>query len=167
MFIRDSNYNLLRYCEADRIPYTRTPPYNKHDQCHVEQKNWSVVRQMIGYQRMEGAEARQKLSGIYQSLLLYVNFFQPSLKLKSKEREGARGSKTYDQARTPYQRLLAFEEERPEPAQRVLELEPLYLSLNPRALLRQIEAAQDVLWELAREQERLPRSLSGAGSCVT
>lgn len=100
------NQIMLRYCQTHGIVFTRSRPYKKNDQCKVEQKNWSVVRQNVGYNRYEGEEARRILSALYRELRLMVNFVQPSLKLLSKERVGARIRKKYDTAKTPCQRAL-------------------------------------------------------------
>lgn len=140
------NHNLRRYCEQERITFTRCRPYKKNDQAYVEQKNWTVVRQTVGYDRFEGAEACARLNALYETLHLYVNFFQPVMVLVHKERQGARVKKRYDQAKTPYQRVLDSPQVSEEIKQR---LRQLYLTLNPAALLRQIEAQQDVLWKLA------------------
>src|SRR6266403_652024 len=100
------NESFFSYCQKERITFTRSRPYRKNDSCFVEQKNYSVVRRAVGYQRCDTDEQLHLLAGLYQPLELYTNFFQPSMKLKSKERHGARVTKKYDQARTPYQRLL-------------------------------------------------------------
>jgi hypothetical protein len=100
------NEVMLRYCRAHGIVFTRSRPYKKNDQCKVEQKNGSVVRQNVGYNRFEGEDARRILSALYRELRLMVNFVQPSLKLVSKERVGARIRKKYDLAKTPCQRAL-------------------------------------------------------------
>jgi len=100
------NEIMLRYCRNNGIVFTRSRPYKKNDQCKVEQKNWSVVRQNVGYNRFEGEEARAILSAFYRVLRLLVNYIQPSMKLVSKERIGARIRKTYDIAKTPCQRAL-------------------------------------------------------------
>ena len=80
------NETLLRYCQAEHITFTRSRPYQKNDQAHVEQKNWSVVRHTIGYDRLETPEELALLNSIYADLRLYINFFQPQLKLVGKER---------------------------------------------------------------------------------
>ena len=81
-FINDT---LLRYCQSEQITFTRSRPYQKNDQAHVEQKNWSVVRHTVGYDRLE-TEELALLRSIYADLRLYINFFQPVLKLMAKER---------------------------------------------------------------------------------
>ena len=100
------NYELLRYCEKEKITFTRSRAYRKNDQAHVEEKNGSVVRRLIGYDRYEGSDAWRALSALYRVLRLYVNFFQPSMKLLSRERLGGHTTKHYDKARTPYKRVL-------------------------------------------------------------
>jgi hypothetical protein len=82
------NDHLYRYCKKEGIMFTRSRPYTKNDGCHVEQKNWSIVRQHIGYDRYEGEAAVQLLNEYYGMLRLYTNFFQPSTKLMSKGRNG-------------------------------------------------------------------------------
>ncbi len=103
-FINDLLY---RYCLTEKITFTRSRPYRKNDQAHVEQKNWSVVRHVVGYDRYETEEDLSVLKTIYQDLRLYVNFFQPVLKLIGKDRIDEKLIKRYDIATTPYQRVLA------------------------------------------------------------
>ena len=78
------NYALLDFCRIHKITFTRSRAYKKNDQAHVEEKNGSIVRRLIGYDRFEGLDAYNALSELYATLRLYINFFQPSLKLKSK-----------------------------------------------------------------------------------
>jgi hypothetical protein len=80
------NYALLDFCKTQEITFTRSRPYKKNDQAHVEEKNGSIVRRLIGYDRYEGVDAYNALSDLYATLRLYVNFFQPSLKLMSKKK---------------------------------------------------------------------------------
>jgi hypothetical protein len=105
----------------------------------VEQKNYSVVRRAVGYQRFDTDTQLRLLNQLYESLDLYTNFFQPSMKLKSKERHGARVTKKYHEARTPYQRLLDSSFIKVETKQ---QLRARYRTLNPAQLKRQIEALQ-------------------------
>jgi hypothetical protein len=134
---------LLRYCITEQITFTRSRPFQKNDQAHVEQKNWSVVRRLIGYDRLEGDEQFALLQSIYQDWRLYVNFFQPVLKLSSKERIGNKLLRRYDSARTPYQRLL--ERDEISLAQKA-HLLHLYLSLNPVELRHRIDQKVLQLW---------------------
>lgn len=100
------NECLLAYCEAQQITFTRGREGLKNDQCFVEQKNGAVVRQVVGYDRLEGERAYQQLSEVYQALRLYVNGFQPSMKLQAKQYDGRKVRRIYDAAKTPLQRLL-------------------------------------------------------------
>jgi len=140
------NQSLYDYCRQNSITFTRSRSYKKNDSCHVEQKNWSVVRRVIGYDRFSSKEAFKALDDVYTLLRLYINFFQPVLKLLGKSRHGAKVHKVYDKAQTPYQRLLRSgmltEEKRQE-------LKAIYTALNPAALLRQIRGSVQYLWTLA------------------
>ncbi len=139
-FINDLLY---RYCLKHEITFTRSRPYKKNDQAHVEQKNWSVVRRTVGYDRLEGQEQFALLASIYQDLRLYVNFFQPVLKLIGKERIGNKVLRRYDTARTPYQRVL---ERVDVPVARKAHLLNLYLQLNPVELRNRIHQKVLMLW---------------------
>jgi hypothetical protein len=138
-FINESLYN---YCRDHKITFTRARPYRKNDSCFVEQKNYSVVRRAVGYQRFDTDEQLRLLNQLYEKLDLYTNFFQPSLKLKSKERHGARVTKKYHEARTPYQRLLDSSLIKEETKQ---QLRDRYYLLNPAQLKRQIGRLQQKL----------------------
>ena len=140
------NYLLLAYCFDEEITFTRSRPYKKNDQCFVEEKNGSIVRKFIGYDRFEGLQPHQLMSALYEPLRLYVNFFQPSLKLIVKTRQGSKVIKKYDQAQTPYQRLLATESV-PETAKQ--KLMGQYEALDPVYLLGNIHRLQDQLWQFA------------------
>jgi hypothetical protein len=141
------NDNLYRYCKAEQITFTRSRPYKKNDQAHVEQKNWTAVRRLIGYDRYESHPALALFETIYHDWRLYVNFFQPVLKLVHKRRVGSKLIKTYDTARTPYQRVLESPDVSQDDKDR---LRQLYPGLNPVALRRRIDANLDKLWRLAR-----------------
>src|SRR6266581_2255425 len=100
------NEVLIAYCEQEHISFTQGRPYLKNDQCFVEQKNGAMVRQVVGYDRFVGEQAYRQLTELYRALRLYVNCFQPSMKLLSKQREGKKVRYVYDPAKTPLQRLL-------------------------------------------------------------
>jgi hypothetical protein len=143
---------LLRYCLTEHITFTRSRPFQKNDQAHVEHtcpggrrqgKNWSVVRRLIGYDRLESDEQFALLQSIYQDWRLYVNFFQPVLKLSFKERIGNKLLRRYDSARTPYQRLLERDEINLAQKAHLLHL---YLSLNPVELRQRIDQKVLKLW---------------------
>jgi hypothetical protein len=143
-FINDLLY---RYCLDERITFTRSRPYRKNDQAHVEQKNWSVVRHLIGYDRYETAAELAVLQAIYQDLRLYVNFFQPVLKLIGKEQVEGKVIKRYDTATTPYQRVLIS----PYVSETLkIYLRQQYVQLNPVKLRNRIDANVAILWKLVR-----------------
>jgi hypothetical protein len=137
------NETLLRYCANERLTFTRSRPYRKNDQAHVEQKNWSVVRRTIGYNRYESETALSLMETIYSDLRLYVNFFQPVHKLVSKQRNGSKVYKRYDMARTPHQRVMAS----PDVSSKdKLRIQVAYLALNPVQLRDRIDAKLKQLW---------------------
>ena len=137
---------LLAYCEQHTISFTRGRVAKRNDQCFVEQKNGSVVRQVVGYDRFEGEPAYRQLAELYRALRLYVNFFQPSMKLQRKTRDGSRVRRSYDQAATPLQRLFAADVLDTGQRER---LRIIYQALDPVLLLRQIEVLQEALWRHA------------------
>jgi hypothetical protein len=102
------NETLQHYCRQHRIEWTRSRAYRKNDQAWVDQKNGAVVRRLAGYGRLSGLAAAAAVQRLYESARLYVNFFQPSFKLASKERDGALVRKRFHPPLAPYQRLLAF-----------------------------------------------------------
>lgn len=136
------NDQLLRYCRQEQISFTRSRPYRKNDNCFVEQKNYSIVRRAVGYARYDTDEQCALLNELYSYLRLYTNFFQPTMKLKSKQRSGSRVKKCYDQALTPYQRVL--QSTQVSKAKKQL-LRTKYETLNPAALKRKIERLQQRL----------------------
>jgi hypothetical protein len=140
------NRGLYEYCLRNSITFTRARSYKKNDSCHVEQKNWSIVRRTIGYDRFSTKAALRTLEDVYTLLRLYVNFFQPVLKLIAKSRHGAKMHKVYDTAQTPYQRLL---KSGVLTASKKQELASIYEVLNPATLLRQIRQETEYLWTLA------------------
>ena len=143
-FINDTLY---RYCLAELITFTRSRPYQKNDQAHVEQKNWSVVRHTVGYDRLETPEELALLRSIYSDLRLYINFFQPVLKLISKHRIDGKIIRAYDQAKTPFRRVLALDSL---PLEIKARLTDQYLHLNPVALRTSIDSKVALLWKIVR-----------------
>jgi hypothetical protein len=143
-FINDLLY---RYCLTEKITFTRSRPYHKNDQAHVEQKNWSVVRRLIGYDRFETEAEYLLLQSIYADLRLYANFFQPVLKLVSKEHVDKKLIKRYDTAATPFQRVLAAKDI---PLETKARLTNLYVQLNPVQLRTSIDVKVANLWKISR-----------------
>lgn len=147
------NNHMLAYCTRAAITFTRGRAYRKNDQCDVEQKNGSVVRQLVGYDRFAGERAYRQLAELYRAVRLYVNFFPPSLKLQLKRREGSHVYRRYDAAQTPLQRLEASGEL--DDASRA-RLHTLSEALDPVRLLRQLQTLQDALWRHAAVTPPLP-----------
>ena len=141
------NELLFQYCQYQQITFTRSRPYKKNDQAHVEQKNWSIVRRLIGYDRFETQAQYLLLQSIYEDLRLYSNFFQPVLKLISKERVDNKSIKRYDTAATPYQRVLASKNI---PLEAKARLTNLYVQLNPVKLRTSFDQKVDQLWKTTR-----------------
>ena len=159
------NQHLYSYCRREGIIFTRSRSYKKNDSCHVEQKNWSVVRRLIGYDRYNSRPALEALNCTYNLLRLYVNFFQPVMKLVNKTRHGAKVHRVYDTAQTPYQRLLkagVLTETKQQ------ELAAIYYGLNPVLLLKQINENLEHLWDLADypTQQRKARSRDNSVTTV-
>lgn len=133
------NETVVSYCKEQNIELTRSRAYKKNDQAWIEQKNGSVVRRLVGYGRLEGAAAAEALGTLHAAGRLYVNFFQPSFKLKSKVRNGAKVTKTYDLPATPYERILADDRVAEE---RKSHLRQVFATLDPVELLNRIRKAQ-------------------------
>ena len=150
------NSHLLRYCQEEEITFTRSRSGNKNDGAFVEQKNWSVVRRAVGYHRYDTGAELELLNAIYALLRLQTNFFTPQQKLLEKHRHGAKVTKRYDTAKTPYQRVLADTRV----SQEIKDsLGRRYEQLNPAQIRREITALQDQLLTLVRAKHpptRLP-----------
>ncbi len=148
------NAHLVRYCTQEQITFTRSRPYWKNDQAHVEQKNWSVVRRLIGYGRYESEAALTQLNQVYDLLRIWTNFWQPSLKLVAKARDDTTGKtkKTYDTAQTPYRRLLASGGLDGRQQQALAET---FAAHGPAGLRRQLAAAVEPLGRLQERSNEL------------
>ncbi len=146
------NKHLAAYCKLEKLSFTRARPYRKNDNCFVEQKNYSVVRRAVGYQRYDTPVQLHLLNEIYATLRLYTNFFQPTMKLQFKQRVGSKVTKRYDRAQTPYQRVLTS----PHIAKAKKELLRVkYETLNPAALKRKITRLQERLLKTAGSAKRV------------
>jgi hypothetical protein len=134
------NWVMYRYIREKEYSFTRSRPFHKNDNAHIEQKNWTAIRQLIGYSRLEKKEQLQILNSLYRNeWRLYLNFFQPIMKIehKVKDIKTGRTKKQYDRARTPYQRVL----DHPKVSQETKDmLKQIYKDLNPVKLRRQIKA---------------------------
>jgi hypothetical protein len=133
------NYRLLKYFKhrSEPVNYTRARAYNKNDNSHIEEKNWTVVRQYIGYERMDNPYQLDMLNDLYRGDLNYfINYFLPSVKLVSKERVGSKIKKKHDKPKTPFQRLF---ESKYIDEDKKLELLRIFNKLNPFELQQNIK----------------------------
>jgi len=142
------NKHLLKWCSAEGVQFTRSRPYRKNDNCYVEQKNNSCVRNFVGYYRFSSVQERDALAAVYRPLCLLLNYFMPTQKLLSKTRVGSKIQKVYDKKiLSPYQRLLASPDLSEECKR---DLTRRYELLNPVRLQQQVHEAVDALMSLNR-----------------
>ena len=144
------NYQLYEYCKAQGIQFTRGRPYKKDDNAHIEQKNWTQVRKLLGYVRYDTPVARDAINNLYrQELRLLQNLFLPSVKLIRKERVGSRLRRRYDQPQTPLDRVLACPEADPD---EVARLKLLRDRLNPFELSQRVDQTLNRIYTLANRR---------------
>ena len=151
------NHRLYTYCQRNEITFTRSRPYKKNDNAHVEQKNWTVVRRMVGYDRYSTRAALSKLEKVHMLSNQYTNFLQPVMKLQHKSRNGAKVHKVYDKARTPYERLKERDVLTAEQRQA---LDRTYRSINPVRLKARLDAALEALWDTADRRQNHESSVT-------
>jgi transposase InsO family protein len=141
------NWHLGRWCAKRDIQWTRSRPYKKDDNAHIEQKNWTHVRKLLGWDRYDTPEAVEAINDLYRNeLRLWMNLFQPSVKLVKKVRVGSRVRRVYGPAETPLDRVLASEAVEPE---RAKALRALRRNLDPFELARAIERKLERIYALA------------------
>src|SRR4029453_1525126 len=141
------NAHLYRYCQALGIQFTRGRPYKKDDNAHIEQKNWTHVRRLLGYQRYDSPAALEALNALYeQELRLFQNLFLPSVKLRQKVRVGSKLKRVYDAPQTPFQRVCASKHALPA---KVAQLQHWRDTLDPFELSRQIEQKLERIFQLS------------------
>ena len=154
------NNRLFRYCQGERLGFTRSRPYKKDDNAHIEQKNWTHVRKIIGWDRYDTPEAVRAMNDLYtQELRLYMNLFQPSVKLRERVRKGSRKTRRYDLPLTALDRLLQM------PDIDKTKLEPLVqlrARLDPFALAATIRRKLDRIWALKSKNRTTPRKADTA-----
>jgi len=146
-----TNQILYKYCQRERLEFTRSRPNRKNDNAYIEEKNWTHVRKIFGYLRYDTYQELAIMNDLYRNeLRLYKNFFQLVMKLQSKERIGGRVKRKYEVAKTPYQRLTASNQI---PEEVVEELRRTHLSLNPAELKRSIDAKLAELYQAYEEKK--------------
>jgi transposase InsO family protein len=144
------NWHLKGWCEQKQIQLTRGRPYKKDDNAHIEQKNWTHVRKLLGWDRYDTHEAVAAMNHLYSNeLRLWLNLFLPSVKLLKKVRVGSKVRRIYDGPRTPFERVKACPQADP---QHVARLEQLRRSLDPFQLGRVIERKLERIARLANRR---------------
>ena len=139
------NRELYEYCKTKSIIFTRSRPYKKNDNAHIEQKNYTTVRQVLGYQRFDTEEVFLLIKKLYRGpLRLYINFFQSSEKCILKKRIGSKIKKIYDIAQTPYERVLAHQKISKTTKEK---LTLLFEKLDPFILRNEIDK---LVWEIQK-----------------
>lgn len=143
------NHHLHRYCTTHAIQFTRGRPYKKDDNAHIEQKNWTHVRRLLGYVRYDSPAALAAMNALYADLRLLQNFYLPSVKLIEKRRVGARVRRVYDVPQTPLDRLAASTGVA---RRRVRALQQMRVQLDPIALATRIDTALEAIYRLANQR---------------
>ncbi|HSD50346.1 MAG TPA: transposase family protein [Candidatus Methylomirabilis sp.] len=153
------NAHLVAYCQRHGIQFTRGRPYKKDDNAHIEQKNWTHVRKLLGYVRYDSPAAVAVMNALYrQELRLFQNLFLPSVKLVRKTRVGARIRRVYDRPQTPFERVQACPEADP---LRVAHLRHLRATLDPFVLAETIDQHLSRLYALAHHRAVPPPPARG------
>lgn len=147
------NHHLLDWCEKRSITFTRSRPGNCNDGAHVEQKNWAVVRTVVGYHRYDTNAELLLLNKIWALQSQMTNYFLPQQKLVSKVRDGAKVTKKYDTATTPHRRATGHDAVT---EQDKTILDDTYEDLNPASIQRQIQALTEQLLTLTTSKKSAP-----------
>jgi len=141
------NYHLWRYCQKENIQFTRSRPYKKDDNAHIEQKNWTHVRKLIGWDRYDSPQACQAMNNLYRNeLRLFMNLFLPSVRLLKIKRIGSRRKRLYDKPLTPLDRLIASSKDN---STRLKELKDLRDHTDPFTLAQKMTLKLESIWRLA------------------
>ena len=152
------NAHLHQYCRTQQIQFTRGRPYKKNDNAHIEQKNWTHVRKLMGYVRYDSEAALTAMNAVYTDLRLLQNLFLPSVKLQRKERIGARLRRFYDAPQTPLERVRVCRQADPV---KVADLERQRDGLDPFALAARIDEQLAQVYALANHRRGLVPSTAG------
>lgn len=141
------NYHLKTFCDQNHIQFTRGRPYKKDDNAHIEQKNWTHVRKIFGYERYDSQPALEAINELYRNeLRILQNLFLPSMKLLEKTRIGSKLKRRYDLPQTPLDRLLHCPQADP---LKIQKLKDLRESIDPFALAKRIEPKLERIYLMA------------------
>jgi hypothetical protein len=144
------NWHLQRWCKQSQIQLTRGRPYKKDDNAHIEQKNWTHVRKLLGWERYDSRAAVEAMNDLYRhELRLWLNLYLPSVKLVKKVRVGSKVRRVYDAAQTPFERVLVSASAHPD---QVAALKKLRASLDPFQLGKMIEAKIEDIYQMANSR---------------
>ena len=160
-FINEHRWAFCQRPAGQVIQFTRSRPYKKDDNAHVEQKNWTHVRKLVGWNRYDSAEALQALNALYADLRRFQNLFQPSMKLLSKVRKGSRLIRRYDQPQTPFERVCACPEADPE---KVAALRRVLAQTDPFALSQRLDQQLDRRYRGRTSRAPGPAAFPGLGA---
>jgi hypothetical protein len=151
------NWQLLRYAQQENIRFSRSRPYHKKDNCFIEQKNSTHIRQVLGYLRHDTPWELAAINDLYENeLRLYKNFFQPVMKLKEKTRDKGKIHRKYDLPKTPFRRLMESGQINQETKRK---LKTIYAGLNPAALKRTIDQKLNKLYELYQQKKKRTQNI--------
>ena len=144
------NWHLKRWCDSKQIQLTRGRPYKKDDNAHIEQKNWTHVRKLLGWDRYDSRAAVEAINAVYrQELRWWMNLYLPSVKLVKKVRVGSKMRRVYSPAQTPWERVLASGQA---DTRRAAELKKLRSTLDPFALAESIDRKLESIYALANRR---------------
>ena len=144
------NWHLERWCKQNQIQLTRGRPYKKDDNAHIEQKNWTHVRKLLGWERYDSRTAVEAMNDLYRhELRLWLNLYLPSVKLLKKVRVGSKVRRVYDAPQTPLERVMASASAHPD---QVAALKKLRASLDPFQLGKAIEQKIEAIYEMANRR---------------
>ncbi|NVM27054.1 MAG: transposase family protein, partial [Desulfobacterales bacterium] len=150
------NHHLWNYCEERGIQFTRSRPYKKDDNAHIEQKNWTHVRKLMGWDRYDSPQALVAMNDLYEKELpLYMNLFQPSVKLLKTERKGSRKNRLYSRPLTPLDRLLASEHIDQSQKEELIALRE---KLDPFELAETVDQKLQQIWKKAHYRYKPPKT---------
>ncbi len=145
------NWHVYRYCKKNKIQPFRGRPYKKDDNAHIEQKNWTHVRKLMGWDRYDTQEAVEAMNDLYRNEMhLFMNLFMPSIKLLRKERIGSKLKRVYEKPKTPFERVVESKQSDPEKIQALNKLKD---RLDPFSLAQTIEDKLQRIYKLANERQ--------------
>ena len=144
------NYHLKTFCDENKIQFTRGRPYKKDDNAHIEQKNWTHVRKIFGYERYDSKQALEAMNDLYRNeLRIFQNLFLPSMKLLDKTRIGSKLKRRYDKPKTPLERLLNCPQADP---LKIQELKNLRDRIDPFVLATRMEQKLELIYLMANRR---------------